>query len=287
MNTRNPLRTNRIIWAAGLGVVTVSTAVLAFSTAGASAAVSDVRLASVNCATIPEIVEIKNFGDQEQDLTGWKLESDGTDPFSLSSAGTIPAGASIFVESGPGVQATFTWSQSQIFRDNDPTDYARLVDNTGVTKSQTACAQATAAATAAPTVAPTAAPTSTPAGQVPNGGGPPGTPDHLVSPLTLIYLGGSAMAAVVGAALSWMGIGAGLDRRRKRRAGADAEASDVPGPEPTVVVSLTPIQPQPKPRRRRQHESSSQPLLLALIVALAAAILVALLMQAGEGPKGR
>ena len=284
MNTRNPLRMNRIIWATGLGVVTVSTAVLAFSATGASAAAPDVRLASVNCATNPEIVEIKNYGDQEQDLTGWKLESDGNDPFSLSSAGTIPAGASIFVESGPGVQATFTWSQSQIFRDNDPTDYARLVDNTGVTKSQTACAQATAA----PTVAPTAAPTSTkPAGQVPNGGGPPGTPDHLVSPLTLISLGGSAMAAVVGAALSWMGIGAGLDRRRKRRAGADAEASDVPVPEPTVEVSLTPIQPQPKPRRRRQHESSSQPLLLALIVALAAAILVALLMQAEEGPKRR
>ncbi|HSP54262.1 MAG TPA: lamin tail domain-containing protein [Dehalococcoidia bacterium] len=285
MNTRNPLRTNRIMWAAGLGVVTVSTAVLAFSAASASAAASDVRLAGVNCAASPEVVEIKNYGDQEQDLTGRKLESDGNDPFSLSAAGTIPAGASIFVESGPGAQAAFTWSQSQIFRDNDPTDYARLVDNTGVTKSQAACAQATAA----PTAPPTAAPTSTkPAGQVPNGGGPPGTPDHLVSPLTLIYLGGSAMAAVAGAALSWMGIGAGLERRRKRRAGADAEASDVAVPEPTVVeVSLTPIQPQAKPRREGQHEFSSQPLLLALIVALAAAILVALLTQAGEGPKRR
>ncbi len=280
MSTSNPSRTNRVVQAAVLGVVTVGTAFLAFSATGASAAASDVRLARVDCAASPEVVEIKNNGDQEQDLTGWKLESDGNDPFLLSPAGTIPAGASIFVESGPGAQAAFTWSQSQIFRDNDPTDYARLVDNTGATRSQTACAQATAAPTAQPS-------SPTPAGQVPNGGGPPGTPDHLVSPLTLIYLGGSAMAAVVGAALSWMGIGAGLERRRKRRARAEADAGAEPVAEPTVEAAPEPGEPQPKPGRRRQRESSPQPLLLALIVALAAAILVVLLMQAGEGPKRR
>ncbi len=280
MSTSNPSRTNRMMQAAVLGVVTVGTAFLAFSAAGASAAASDVRLAGVDCAASPEVVEIKNNGDQEQDLTGWKLESDGNDPFLLSPAGTIPAGASIFVESGPGAQAAFTWSQSQIFRDNDPTDYARLVDNTGATRSQTACAQATAAPTAQPS-------SPTPAGQVPNGGGPPGTPDHLFSPLTLIYLGGSAMAAVVGAALSWMGIGAGLERRRKRRARAEADAGAEPVAEPTVEAAPEPGEPQPKPGRRRQRESSPQPLLIALIVALAAAILVVLLMQAGEGPKRR
>ncbi|HET8944625.1 MAG TPA: lamin tail domain-containing protein, partial [Dehalococcoidia bacterium] len=151
---------------------------------GAFAAASDVRLASVDCAGNPELVEVKNFGNEGQDLTGWQLQSDGDAPFSLTQAGVIPAGGSIFIESGPNAQAALRWSQSQTFRDNDASDFARLVDNTGATRAQTACAQAATSATATPT--PTRA-----AGGVPNGGGRQGTSGGLLSPAMFIYAGGS------------------------------------------------------------------------------------------------
>jgi len=236
----------------------------------------------VDCTANPEVVEVKNFGDAEQDLTGWQLESDGNDPFSLTPAGTIPAGGSIFIESGPGAQATFKWSQSQIFRDNDPTDYVKLVDDTGATKGQTACAQATAAPTAAPTPTPTPAP-----GLVPNGGGPPGAPDQVLSPAMLIYAGGSAIGAVVGLSVTWMGVGLGLEQRRKRRKGSEED----PEPEPPVAMAPEPapaMVPAPRPKRpHRRPAAATQPLLVAIIVALIAAVFVALLMQSQDSSAHR
>jgi len=264
---------------AGLGAagVLALAAVLVYGGGPAAAAASDVRLAGVDCAASPEVVEVKNFGTTEQDLTGWKLQSDGNDPFDLTPAGTIPAGGSIFIESGPGAQVTLKWSQSQIFRDNDSTDYAKLVDNTGATKGQTACAQATAAPTAAPTPTPT--PT---AGQVPNGGGPPGTPDGVLSPVALIYAGGSVIGAIVGLSVAWMGFGLGLERLRKRGKGAEKDAeADSPAEvsqelAPVVVASARAARAPGKPA------ASAQPLLIALVVALGAAVLVALLLQSQD-----
>jgi len=244
----------------------------------ARAAAADVRLAGLDCAANPEVVEVKNFGDAAQDLSGWKLLSDPNESFDLTPAGTIPAGSSIFIESGPGAQATFTWSQSQVFRDNDASDYVRLVDNTGQTKSELRCA----ALTPSPTpVAPTPTPTPAP-GQVPNGGGPPGTPDELISPMTLIYAGGSIALATAGAALSWLGVSVGLDRRRTRRKAAEAAVeapAEIAQQEPPPAPALSPA-----PAVRG---ASAQPLVLALIVALAAAVLVALLVQSGGASRRR
>lgn len=264
---------------AGLGAagLLALAAALVYGGGAAAAVASDVRLAGVDCAASPEVVEVKNFGNTEQDLTGWKLQSDGNDPFDLAPAGTIPAGGSIFIESGPGAQATFKWSQSQIFRDNDPTDYAKLVDNTGATKGQTACAQATAAPTAAPTPTPT--PT---AGQVPNGGGPPGAPDGVLTPVTLIYAGGSVIGAVVGLSVTWMGVGLGLEQRRKRRKGAEEDAeADAPteAPQEPAPVVVAPARAWRAPGRQA---ASAQPLLIALVIALGAAVLVALLLQSQD-----
>jgi len=261
----------------GLGAL----ALLIYSGGTAAAAAGDVKLAGVDCAASPEVVEIKNFGTDEQDLAGWSLRSDPGETFDLTPVGTLPAGGSVFIESGPGAQATFTWSQSQVFRDNDPADYARLVDNAGQTKGEIACAQATAAPTASP------APTATPApGLIPNGGGPPGTPDELLSPLTLIYAGGSVIGAMAGLAVTWMGIGLGLEQRRKRRS-ASQEAPEASAPVAPAVTPPAPPVAAPRATRGRGRRASAQPLLLALVVALAAAVLVAFLLQSEAASKRR
>lgn len=271
----SPSILNKATGAGTAGLLAFLAAAVVSGGGSAVAAASDVRLAGVDCASSPEVVEVKNFGTDNQSLSGWKLQSDGNDPFDLTSAGTIPAGGSIFIESGPGAQAALKWSASQVFRDNDPTDYAKLVDDTGATKGQTACAQATAAPTAAPTPTPTPA-----AGAVPNGGGPPGAPDELLSPAMLIYAGGSAIGAVVGLAVAWMGIGFGLEQRRKRRKGAE----DQPEPEPPTAMAAEPSSVSVTAPRAasRRLAAPTQPLLVAIIVALTAAVFVALLMQSQD-----
>ncbi|HET9476936.1 MAG TPA: lamin tail domain-containing protein [Dehalococcoidia bacterium] len=241
---------------------------------GAFAAASDVRLAAVACAGNPEVVEVKNFGDEGQDLTGWQLHSDGDAPFSLTQAGIIPAGGSIFIESGPNAQSAFRWSQSEIFRENDTSDFARLVDNTGATRAQTACAQAAASPTATPTPEPAV-------GGVPNGGGLPGPSDSVLTPAMFIYAGGSIIGAVVGLSLAWMGVSLGLDRRRKRRGTATGTESAEDRGAPAVPAALAIAAPANGMRVRRA-EVATPPLLLALIVALVAAILVALLMPSAD-----
>lgn len=251
--------------------------------AAALAAASDVRLANVDCTGNPEVVEVKNFGDEGQDLIGWQIQSDGNAPFDLTPSGTIPAGGSIFIESGAAAQATFRWSQSEIFRDNDPSDYARLMDNMGAPRGQIACAQATATATASPTpavAAGTASPTPA-AGGVPNGGGPPGPPDGLLSPAKLIYAGGLIVGAVIGFTVTWLGISFGLDHRRRRRNAAPAARAAGPNlkaqaaPQPAMAAAAR----GDATRAWRQPDPAAQSLLLAIVVALAAAILVALLLQ--------
>jgi hypothetical protein len=231
-------------------------------------------LAGVDCASNPEVVEVKNFGDADQSLAGWELQSDGNDPFDLTPAGTIPAGGSIFIESGSGATGTFKWSQSQVFRDNDPTDYARLVDDADATKGQTACAQATAAPTAALTLTPTPA-----AGLVPNGGGPPGTPDEVLSPVTLIYAGGSVIGALVGVTITWMGVGLGLAQRRKRS--KDDQENPEPDP-PGLAPEMDAVRVAARGPQRRRQAAAREPLLMAIVVALVAAVFVALLLQSQD-----
>jgi hypothetical protein len=87
------------------------------------------------------------------------------------------------------------------------------------------------------------------------------------------------IGAVVGLAVSWMGIGLGLEQRRKRRS-ASQEAPEASAPvAPAVITPPAPPVVAPRATRGRGREASAQPLLLALVVALAAAVLVAFLLQ--------
>ncbi len=165
----------------------------------------DVEISQVDCTGDPEIVVLTNVGDAAQDFTtgtGWKLQSDpeASESFDLRVFGSLIAGASVTIQSGPSASGAFTtWMTDEVFRDNDPTDYVKLIDDTGATVQQVNCAGAAAEPT------PTATPEPSPAGEVPNGGGPPPPPADMLSPGMMVLIGGSLAAAGMGAvALPWL-----------------------------------------------------------------------------------
>jgi hypothetical protein len=239
----------------------------------ATAAAAEVKIADVDCNGSPEVVELENEGPDSQDLTGWKLVSQpvGSESFDLTPLGSLPANSSVFIESGPTAEATFRWSTSQVFRDDDPTDFVRLIDDSGQTRGETACAaQATGGASPTPAAA---TPTATaPAANVPNGGGRPGDVNDLpTSPLVAVVAGGSLLG--VGAlafSTAWLG---GTTRSRKRREPPVAE---------TVVIT-PPTLPVPARRASRGSQDGSRPLLLIVAVAITAAIVVAMFAQPSSG----
>ena len=141
----------------------------------------DVQIVQLDCDSEPEVVVIQNRGDVAQDLTGWKLESDppGDEVFNLF--GTLKPGESTSIELG----------QQSVYRDDDPSDYARIVNETGGAVHQVNCAGG-AAATPTPTAA--AGPEASPPADVPNGGGPPPAGAAL-APALMILMGGSMLAA--------------------------------------------------------------------------------------------
>lgn len=152
---------------------------------------SDVEISDIDCSGDPEVVTILN-GSEATDFTGWSLVSDPVtdESFDLSAVGELAAGVSVNVQSGPGATGSLIWSQEEILRDDDASDFARLLDDTGATVDEAACAEATPA--------PTAAPTPTP-GDVPDGGGPLGPSSQ---PLTIFVFAGAGLSA---AALLFMG----------------------------------------------------------------------------------
>src|SRR3989441_3632020 len=179
-----------------------------------SAQATQVRVTELQCSGDPETVAITNQGINAQDLTGWSLKSDPvtTESFDLTPVGVLAAGVTVFVESGPSASGTFVWPGGFIFRDGDPTDFVRIVDNTGATVHEVNCQgtspSASAGATVAPTSAPTAAPTSAPA--------PPLTPAPTPAPANLVPLGGGPPAPssqtllVLMVAAGFLAIGAGV-----------------------------------------------------------------------------
>ncbi len=149
----------------------------------------DVQIAELQCTGDPEVVRIENRGDSAQQLAGWELQSDPVESevFDLRVVGgIIPAASSASIQSGPSASGVFIWSSEFIFRDDDPTDYARIVDDTGTVVHQVSCA---AAAT------PTPSPEPTPPADVPNGGGPPPISGGALSPAMIVLIGGSMAAA--------------------------------------------------------------------------------------------
>jgi hypothetical protein len=172
-----------------VSALAIALALAAVSPAGAQG--PDVQIAELSCSGDPERVVIENFGDTAQTLAGWELQSDPPDSqtFDLSTLGTqLVPGASNSIQSGPSAGGVFQWTLEFIYRDDDPTDYARIVDDTGAIVHQVNCFEA------APTPSPTPSPEATPAAEVPNGGGAPpitsGSPSS-----TMILLGGGSLAA--------------------------------------------------------------------------------------------
>ncbi len=177
----------RLAVAATVGIA-LALAVVSFAAAQGG---SDVQVSQLDCTGDPEIVVLTNSGDAAQDLTGWELLSDPeatTEPFDLSALGSLLAGGSVSIQSGPSSSGVFSWGTDEVFRDNDSTDYVKLVDKSGaiaVTVDQVNCPGAAATPTPAPT----------PAGEVPNGGGPPPPSADMLSPGMMILIGGSLAAA--------------------------------------------------------------------------------------------
>jgi hypothetical protein len=145
----------------------------------------DVTLVSLDCNSDPEEVEITNQGTAAQDLTAWTLQSDPTsDPnqlFDLTPVGTLDPGESANIFSGSGAPATdavnnvYLWSLSFKFRDNDDTDFVRLVDAQGATIAELACQVGTPTPTPTPSATATATPTTGPSGLPPTGSGMDGS----------------------------------------------------------------------------------------------------------------
>ena len=221
--------------------ITVSALVSALAIALALAAVSpagaqgpDVQIAELSCSGDPERVVIENFGDTAQTLAGWELQSDPPDSqtFDLSTLGTqLVPGASNSIQSGPSAGGVFQWTLEFIYRDDDPTDYARIVDDTGAIIHQVDCAEGTPSPSSTDTdgdglsdeqeqqlgtdandpdtdgdgvndgdevnvhgTDPLDA-TSMPAGEVPNGGGAPPITGGSSSPAMILLVGGSLAVA--------------------------------------------------------------------------------------------
>jgi hypothetical protein len=176
----------------------VCTAVIFGALATASLALArqeSISITELDCDGNPERVVLSNEGDASLDLTGWRLESDPRDKeaFSLSGIGTLGAGQSVTIESGTGASGPFVWSTAFVFRDDDPSDYARVVDSTEEAVQEVTCA--TGAPT--PTFSPKA--TSGPASPVvfagtPDGGGPPGSASTFLPGPMAIALGGTMAA---------------------------------------------------------------------------------------------
>ena len=112
----------------------------------ADAPTPDVQIVELDCNGDPERVVLTNLGDAAQDLTGWELRSDpeASEVFDLSVLGSLLAGAAVSIKSGPSASGAFIWSTDEVFRDNDSTDYVRLVDDTGAIVDQVNCAPAPA-----------------------------------------------------------------------------------------------------------------------------------------------
>lgn len=182
-----PRYASRITVSALVSALAIALALAAVSPAGAQG--PDVQIAQLSCSGDPELVVIENFGDTAQTLASWELQSDPPDSqtFDLTVLGGLAPGASISIQSGPSAGGVFKWGLELIYRDGDPTDYARIVDDTGAIVHQVNCAEATPS--------PTPSPEPSPVAEVPNGGGAPPIPSGSPSPAMTLLVGGSLAVA--------------------------------------------------------------------------------------------
>jgi hypothetical protein len=160
----------------------------------------DVQIVGLDCNSDPEVVVIQNLGAETQDLTGWQLLSEppASQVFDLFTVGVLPPGESLRIESGTNAGGLYKWATQFVFRDGDPSDYARIVDDEGTIVHEVDCIEAAAL--------------PPPVG-VPNGGGLP--PVDGSSSLGTMLVGASlAAAGLLTVAFSWLR--AAMPSRRER-----------------------------------------------------------------------
>jgi hypothetical protein len=157
---------------------------------------------------------LTNSGSEAVDLTGWSLQSDpSTESYDLTAAGTLTAGASVFINSGSGATGAFVWSTAEIFRNGDATDFVSLMDAGGAVVGTVNC------------------PASTPAANgIPDGGGPPGESSALAAGVVAAAAGALLVVLTTVLGLVWMGIGL-LKRGRAVDAPEILERPPEPAPE--------------------------------------------------------
>lgn len=149
---------------------------------------ADIRITELNCNSSPERVVIQNLGDETQDMSGWAAQSDPPDAETLDLSGLVvlEPGESVALQSGQRIE----------LRDDDPTDYVRIVDQTGATIHEVHCDGGTAQAPV-PSEAAVSDVASDAAGvvDVPNGGGAPAIDGARPATTLLILVGGTLAAA--------------------------------------------------------------------------------------------
>ncbi len=206
-----------------------------------------IRIVQLDCNSDPELVVIRNLGDVAQDLTGLKLQSDQPEKETFDLFGILQPGESTAIE----------LTLQSVFRDDDPSDYARIVDRTGAVVDQVNCR----GAAPTPTVAPSPAPMPTPSPEAlrvmdtPNGGGAPPSGGGVLSPALMMLIGGLTAAAGLGT-LTFPWLRPSPSRLTKQSV----------KPALTVQAPL----PWPRPRREAQRDDPERLRHLASGFALAA-----------------
>ena len=281
--------THRLAVARPLAIVLLlftSLAVLAWALASPLRAASqgaDVQISELSCNSDPEVVVVTNLGQTPIEMTGWNLQSDPTtsESLALQQFGSLSAGETLMVESGPSAGGAFVWSQTPVFRDNDPTDFAQLASdagqvllkvNCGASSQQTATPAATAAST--PTAAPQATnptPTVLAAASAPVGGGPPDVA-IAVPPALLIALGSGLLTAGLGTfAFPFSG------RRRRHESTALLEPKhSLAEAAPAVAVRKT-----AQGSKLRSTDDSPSPYVFLIVIVLALVGIFLLALQFG------
>ena len=251
--------------------------VLLLGPGGAAAQAATVSIASLTCDGSPEVVQLTNSGSSSVALEGWTLVSDpSTETFDLSIVGTLSAGSSVFINSGPGATGVFVWSTSEVFRNGDTTDFARLVDAEGVTVATVNCTAATPATNV-----------------MPNGGGPPSSSSALTIGAIAAAAGGALLAVTMLTGLIWMGVGVVTGGVRRARSDEEDESvpvvADMPAEAPIAMDAQPEAPAEPEPvvpaPPVRQPEPNLWPYMFVVLGAIVTALVLVLALSSASRKK--
>lgn len=134
-----------------------------------SASTTDVSISALSCDSSPEFVSIHNYGGSSQSLTGFHIQSDPSQDYDLAThVASISAGQTLEFQSGTGSAdnpgaGIYKLTGSSIYRNGDPTDYARLVRSDASTDQVNCGTNPTPPPTPTQSPTPTHTATATPA----------------------------------------------------------------------------------------------------------------------------